>query len=150
MKTRQELKIGIVTARFNSIITSRLREGARDYLTRQGVGKIVEVAVPGSFEAPLAARALLEREGVDGVVCLGAVVRGSTQHFDYVCSSSSSGLMSVQLETGRPVGFGILTCDTLEQGFDRAGGKLGNKGEEASATVLEMIETLAGLGVVHQ
>ncbi len=139
MTSLSRFRIGVVTARFNSIITSRLHEGAVALLRRRGVGFISEEFVPGSFELPMAAAWMLEKCELDGIVCLGAVVKGSTQHFDYVCSTSSSGLMTVQLNTGKPVGFGVLTCETLEQGFDRAGGKLGNKGEEAAETVLEMV-----------
>ena len=101
--------------------------------------------MPGAFEAPLAAQWLVDTHKVDGVVVLGAVVRGSTSHYDYVCSTASSGLMTVQLNRGLPIGFGILTCDTMEQALDRAGGKAGNKGAETAETVLEMIEIRNGL-----
>jgi 6,7-dimethyl-8-ribityllumazine synthase len=135
----QELRIGVVTARFNSIVTERLQHGAVELLNRRGVSEVLVHHVPGSFELPLAAQWLLSDRKLDGVICLGAVIKGSTQHFDYVCSTASSGLMNVQLSTGKPVGFGVLTCETLEQAFDRAGGKLGNKGAETAETVLEMV-----------
>ena len=147
MKSVSQVKIGIVVARFNDLITSRLADGARALLVRRGVSEanIKVVEVPGAYEAPLAAQWLLDAGKVDGVVALGAVIRGSTSHYDYVCSTTSSGLMNVQLARGKPVGFGILTCDTLEQAFDRAGGKLGNKGAETAESVLEMIVLKSGL-----
>jgi 6,7-dimethyl-8-ribityllumazine synthase len=142
MSPAKPLKVGIAVARFNDLITSRLQEGARNLLQRRGVAadNIVIKEVPGAFELPLAAQWLLEQGGCQGVVALGAVIKGSTDHYEYVCSSATSGLMNVQLKTSCPVGFGVLTCDTLEQAFDRAGGKLGNKGAETAETVLEMIE----------
>lgn len=136
---KKDLRVGVVTARFNSIVTDRLREGALSVLRRQDSLHIIEAEVPGSFELPLAARWMFESGHADAVVCLGAVIKGSTQHFDYVCSTASSGLMNVQLEWGRPVGFGVLTCDSLEQAFDRAGGKMGNKGMETASVVMEML-----------
>ncbi|NBO38767.1 6,7-dimethyl-8-ribityllumazine synthase [bacterium] len=143
MSVRQKpLKIGLVVCRFNELVTRRLAEGAHALLKRRGIKleQIVELEVPGAFESPLAAQWLVETHKVDGVVVLGAVVRGSTSHYDYVCSTASSGLMNVQLAKSVPVGFGILTCDTMEQALDRAGGKSGNKGAETAETVLEMIE----------
>lgn len=141
MSLEKNVRVGIVVARFNDLITSRLFEGAKALLQRRGLSpdNIVSLEVPGSFEVPLAAQWLIDHSKVQGVVALGAVIRGSTSHYDYVCSTSSSGLMNVQLTRGVPVGFGILTCDTLEQAFDRAGGKLGNKGAETAESVLEMI-----------
>lgn len=139
--TPHKVRVGIAVARFNDIVTSRLLEGAKSLLLRRGLSAedIPVVEVPGSYELPLAAQWLLEHAGCQGVVALGAVIRGSTGHYDYVCSAATSGLMNVQLKTGAPVGFGVLTCDTLEQAFDRAGGKLGNKGAECAETVLEMV-----------
>lgn len=143
----KNLKFGIVVARFNDLITSRLHEGARKSLLKSGVQEqnLFEVEVPGSFEVPLAAQWLIDEKKVDGVVAIGAVIRGSTSHYDYVCSSASSGIMNVQLSRSVPVGFGILTCDTLEQALDRAGGKLGNKGAEVALAVLEMAAVKGGL-----
>lgn len=143
MSVRQKpIKIGLVICRFNELVTRRLAEGAHNLLKRRGIKpeQIVELEVPGAFEAPLASQWLFDAQKVDGVVVLGAVIRGSTNHYDYVCSTASSGLMSLQLSRSAPVGFGILTCDTLEQALDRAGGKTGNKGAETAETVLEMIE----------
>jgi 6,7-dimethyl-8-ribityllumazine synthase len=142
MSVRQKpIKVGLVVCRFNELVTRRLAEGAHALLKRRGVKQeqIVEIEVPGAFESPLAAQWLIDTHAVDGVVVLGAVVRGSTSHYDYVCSTASSGLMNVQLGRGRPIGFGILTCETMEQALDRAGGKSGNKGAETAETVLEMI-----------
>jgi 6,7-dimethyl-8-ribityllumazine synthase len=134
-------KMGIVVGRFNDIVTSRLKEGALNALLRREILRdhIQVIEVPGSFELPLMAQWLIEHAGCDGVIALGAVIRGTTDHYDYVCNQTASGLMNVQLRFGKPVGFGVLTCDTLEQAFDRAGGKLGNKGAECAETVFEMI-----------
>lgn len=136
-----EVKIGIVVARFNEVITSRLALGARNLLLRRGVKaeNIIEIEVPGSFETPLAAQLLITQKKVHGVIALGAVIKGATDHYNYVCSATSSGLMNVQLSCSTPVCFGILTCDTMEQAIDRAGGKHGNKGADVADAVLEMI-----------
>ncbi|MBM3382000.1 MAG: 6,7-dimethyl-8-ribityllumazine synthase [Betaproteobacteria bacterium] len=144
---QKPIKLGLVVCRFNELITRRLAEGAQALLKRRGIKleQIVEVEVPGAYEAPLAAQWLAETHKVDGVVVLGAVIRGSTDHYQYVCSAAASGLMNVQLARSLPVGFGILTCDTMEQALDRAGGKAGNKGAETAETVLEMIEMKRGL-----
>ena len=133
------LRIGIVTARFNSEVTEKLEQGALASLRRMGVreDEIAVVRVPGAFEIPLAAMALMEAE-VDGVIALGAVIRGETSHYDYVCSAVERGCTDVQLDYGRPVGFGVLTCDTDAQAMDRAGGKHGNKGAEAAEATVEM------------
>lgn len=141
MKTMSHLKVGIVVARFNDIITSRLAVAAKNALIRRGIlaENIFEQEVAGSFELPLACQLLIDHRKCDGVVALGAVIRGSTNHYDYVCSGVTSGIMSVQLSRSTPIGFGVLTCDTLEQAFDRAGGKLGNKGAEVADAVLEMM-----------
>jgi len=138
--TITNLKIGIVVARFNDIVTSRLAAAAKKTLLQQGVlpENILEIEVPGSFEIPFACQAMIDHQKPDGVIALGAVIRGTTNHYDYVCSGVTSGLMNVQLSRGVPIGFGILTCDTLEQAFDRAGGKLGNKGAETALAVLEL------------
>lgn len=133
------LRIGIVTARFNSEVTEKLEQGALHALRRMGVREeeIAVVRVPGAYEIPLAAMALMESE-VDGVVALGAVVRGETSHYDSVCAAAERGCSDVQLDYGRPVGFGVLTCETMEQAFDRAGGKHGNKGADAAEATVEM------------
>lgn len=134
-------RIGIVVGKFNDIVTHRLAAGAREALRKAGIpdAAVISLEVPGSFEIPLAAQWLVQHRQADAVIALGAVIRGTTSHYDYVCSGVTSGLMNVQLGQGVPVAFGVLTCDTLEQAFDRAGGKLGNKGAEAAHTVLEML-----------
>ena len=140
------LKIGVVTARFNSDVTSKLEEGALRALREMGCAEsdIRAVTVPGAFEGPLAAKALLEA-GCDGVVVLGAVIRGETTHYDYVCSAAERGCTELQLRTGRPVGFGILTTENDEQAHDRAGGKHGNKGYECAQVVVEMVRLVESI-----
>jgi 6,7-dimethyl-8-ribityllumazine synthase len=140
-QNRLDFRIGIVVARFNDLITSRLAQGARNTLLRKGIPpeNIVEVEVPGSFEIPLTAQWLIDNHAVQGVVALGAVIRGSTSHYDYVCSGVTSGIMNVQLSRNTPIGFGVLTCENMEQALDRAGGKLGNKGAETAEALLEQV-----------
>lgn len=137
-------KLAIVVGRFNSFIGDALLNGAIDVLTRHSVkqANISVVYVPGAFEIPLAVKKLSESGDYDGVIALGAVIRGSTPHFDYVAGECAKGLNSVQLSTGVPVGFGVLTVDTIEQAIERAGTKAGNKGAEAAMTVLEMVNVL--------
>jgi 6,7-dimethyl-8-ribityllumazine synthase len=134
------LKIGVVSARWNPEITDRLHDGAIEELKRLGCEDIRAIRVPGAFEVPLGARALLAA-GYDGVVALGCVIRGETTHYDYVCSSVERGCTELQLRTGKPVGFGILTTENQEQAFDRVGGKHGHKGVEAAQVVVEMVHT---------
>ncbi len=136
-------KIGIVTARFNPEVTSLLREGALRKLGQRGVpaAQIVDVAVPGAFEIPLAAKALLQ-SGCGAVIALGAVIRGETSHYDYVCNAAERGCSTLQLEFAKPVVFGVLTTDTDEQAMDRVGGRHGHKGEEAAEVALEMMDLL--------
>ncbi|MEZ4873634.1 MAG: 6,7-dimethyl-8-ribityllumazine synthase [Bdellovibrionales bacterium] len=136
-------KIGVVTSRFNEPVTSKMQEGALAALREAGLpeSKIVNVEVPGAYEIPLAAKALLE-QGCDGVVAVGAVIEGDTAHFDYVCNSVERGCTQLQLEYMKPVGFGVITTRNAEQAFDRAGGKKGNKGQEAAEVVLEMIQLI--------
>lgn len=140
-------KIGIVLGRFNSFIGDALLGGALDVLKRNGVKEkdMTVVHVPGAFEIPLAVKKMAESGRFDGVVALGAVIRGSTPHFDYVAGECAKGLSSTQLETGVPVGFGVLTVDTIEQAIERAGSKAGNKGAEAAMTVVEMVNVLKKL-----
>jgi 6,7-dimethyl-8-ribityllumazine synthase len=135
------LRIGIVVSRFNQFITDRLLQGALDGLRRHGTDEeIVDVLwVPGSFEIPLAAKKLAESGCYDGLICLGAVIRGGTPHFDYVAGEVSKGVAAVMMQSGLPVAFGILTTDSLEQAVERAGSKMGNKGFEAATTVIEMV-----------
>lgn len=141
------LKFALVAGRFNDFITERLVGGAVDYLTRHGGEKedITIVRVPGAFEIPLAAKKLASSGKYHGVVCLGAVIRGATPHFEYVANECVKGLAHVMLESNVPVGFGVLTVDTLEQAIERAGSKAGNKGVEAAAAVLEMVRVLEQL-----
>ena len=138
------LKIGIVVGRFNSLISKKLLDGAIDALTRHGVElENVDVAwVPGSFEIPLVAKKMASSGRYDAVICLGAIIRGATPHFDYVAAEASKGVAQVMLETGVPVLFGILTCDTIEQAIERAGTKAGNKGFDAAMAALEMANLL--------
>lgn len=141
------MRIGIVVSRFNDIISTRLLDGAVEALRHQGVGAgdIEVVWVPGAFEIPIAARELAQLGGVDAVVCLGAVIRGGTAHFDYVAGEASRGVASVHATTGVPATFGVLTCDTLEQARDRSGGTYGNKGAEAAVAAIEMASLLRDL-----
>jgi 6,7-dimethyl-8-ribityllumazine synthase len=143
----QNQKLGIVLGRFNSFIGDALLGGAIDVLARHGVdtSNITVVYVPGAFEIPLAVKKMAGSGKYDGVVALGAVIRGSTPHFDFVAGECAKGLNSVQLETGVPIGFGVLTVDTIEQAIERAGTKAGNKGAEAAMTVVEMVNLLAKL-----
>jgi 6,7-dimethyl-8-ribityllumazine synthase len=141
------LKFGIVVARFNSFISERLLEGALDSLIRHGaVDQDIHVArVPGAFEIPLVARKLAQAGKYDAVICLGAVIRGSTPHFDLVSAEVSKGVAMVSLESGVPVIFGVLTTDTIEQAVERAGTKAGNKGFEAAAGAIETANLLKAL-----
>ena len=141
------LKFGIVVSRFNSLITEKLLEGAIDCIIRHGGSKdnITVVRVPGAFEIPLIAKKMAKSNKYDGIICLGAVIRGSTPHFDYVASEVSKGIALVSLETEVPIGFGILTTDTLEQAIERAGTKMGNKGFETALSVIEMVNVITGL-----
>jgi 6,7-dimethyl-8-ribityllumazine synthase len=135
-------KFAVVCAQFNSSITEVLLAGALDALKRAGVVDIEVVKVPGSWELPLAAKTIAERVKPDAIIALGAVIRGDTPHFDYLAGQAASGLMAVQLETGIPVAFGVLTTNTIEQAADRAGGKDGNKGYDAAITAIEMAERI--------
>jgi 6,7-dimethyl-8-ribityllumazine synthase len=134
------VKIAIVCAEFNEIITSKLLEGAKNALVKRGIteSEILVKKVPGAFEIPLASQKVLE-SGYDGCIAIGAIIKGSTDHYSYVCSATANGVMSVQLKTSKPVVFCVLTCESLEQAFDRAGGKLGNKGAESAYTLLEVL-----------
>lgn len=135
-------KFAIVAARFNDFIVSRLVEGAEDTLKRHGVADDdIELArVPGAFEIPMIAKKLAETGRYAAVICLGAVIRGSTSHYDFVCAEVSKGVASVGLETGVPTLFGVLTTDNIEQAIERAGTKAGNKGADAALSALEMVD----------
>ncbi len=141
------LKFGLVVGRFNEFIGGKLLTGAIDALNRHGVDqKDIELTwVPGAFEIPLIAKKLAKSGKYDAVICLGAVIRGSTPHFDYVSSEVSKGIASVSLETELPVIFGVLTTDTIEQAIERAGTKAGNKGYETAVTAIEMANLLKEL-----
>jgi len=134
------LRFGIVVSRFNSFITERLLVGALDALERAGASseQIYVLRVPGSFELPIAAKKLAETRRYDALIAIGCVLRGDTSHYDYVCSEAARGLQLAQMDTGVPIAFCLLTCDTLEQAIDRAGLKAGNKGFDAGLTAVEM------------
>ena len=140
----KEIKIGIVAARFNEFITAKLLEGAMDGLLRHNMDeKDVHVAwVPGAFEIPLIASKMAKSRKYDAVICLGAVIRGSTSHYDYVCSEVSKGIASVSLESGVPVMFGVLTTENIEQAIERAGTKAGNKGFDCAVGAIEMVNLI--------
>ena len=138
------IKVGIVAARFNEFITSKLLSGALDCLKRENVAESdIEVAwVPGAFEIPLIASRMAASGRYDAVICLGAVIRGNTSHYDYVCSEVSKGIAHVSLSSGIPVMFGVLTTDNIEQAIERAGTKAGNKGAECAHGAIEMVNLM--------
>ncbi|MFP4660768.1 MAG: 6,7-dimethyl-8-ribityllumazine synthase [Halanaerobiales bacterium] len=140
----QGIKVGIIIGRFNEFISGKLLEGALDGLKRHGVEEenITTAWVPGSFEIPLAAQKMAKSGKYDGIICLGAVIRGETPHFDYVSAEVSKGVAKVVLDTELPVIFGVLTTDTIEQAIARAGTKAGNKGFDAAMTLIEMVNLL--------
>ena len=140
----QDLKFTIISSRFNDFIVDRLVGGAVDYLVRHGadLANITLIRVPGAFELPLVASKVATSAQADVIICLGAVIRGATPHFDYVCSEATKGIAHVSLQTGVPIGFGLLTTDSLEQAIERAGSKAGNKGVEAAAAALETMRVL--------
>lgn len=142
------LRFGIVVSRFNDFITGRLLEGAEDALVRHGAKSddIEVMKVPGAFEIPLAAKKMAASGKYDAIICLGTVIRGATPHFDYVASEVSKGIAQVSLEHGVPMGFGVLTTDTIEQAVERAGTKSGNKGWDAAVTAIEMAQLMKKLG----
>jgi 6,7-dimethyl-8-ribityllumazine synthase len=141
------LKFGIVISRFNEFITGKLLDGAKDALIRHGAKEedIDIVKVPGSFEIPLIAKKMAAKGTYNAVICLGTVIRGATPHFDYISAEVSKGIATVSMETGVPVAFGVLTCDTIEQAVERAGTKSGNKGWDAALTAIEMARLLKNL-----
>ena len=143
----QGLRIGIVVSRFNEFITSELLEGAKAALARHGVNDddVTVARVPGSFEIPLVARTMAESGRYDAVVCLGAVIRGETDHYEHVAGEAAKGIGKVSQSTGRPVIFGVLTTDTVEQAINRAGGKQGNIGYNAGVSAIEMANLMRAL-----
>ncbi len=140
-------RFGLIVSRFNSFICDRLLEGAIDTLSRHGADdqQLTVVRVPGAFEIPLVAQKMAASSNYDAIICLGAVIRGGTPHFDYVCSEVSKGVASVSLENGLPVAFGVLTTDSVEQAIERAGTKAGNKGSEAAMSAIEMVNLLGAV-----
>ena len=142
--TAQGLRFGLVAARFNEFITSKLLSGAIDTLRRHGADEdMLDVAwVPGAFEIPMAAKKMAESGKYDAVICLGTVIRGSTTHYDYVCNEAAKGIGAVSLQTGVPVIFGVLTTENIEQAIERAGTKAGNKGSECALGAIEMVNVL--------
>ncbi len=138
------LRFGIVVGRFNSFISQKLLDGALDALSRHGVDldQVTVAWVPGSFEIPLVAKKMAKSGKFDAVICLGAIIRGATPHFDYVAAEASKGIAQVMLESEVPVSFGVLTTDTIEQAIERAGTKAGNKGFDAALAAIEMINLL--------
>ena len=144
----EKIKVGIVVARFNEFITSKLLGGAVDALKRENVNDDdIEVAwVPGAFEIPLIADKMAKSGKYDAVICLGAVIRGSTSHYDYVCAEVSKGVAQVSLNSGIPDMFGVLTTDNIEQAIERAGTKAGNKGFECAQGAIEMVNLIRNLG----
>ena len=145
--TAKGKKFGVVISRFNNLISSQLLLGAQDCLIRHECKQddITVAWVPGSFEIPLAAKKMAQSSNYDAVICLGAVIRGGTPHFDYIASEVSKGIANVGLETGLPVIFGIITADTIEQALERAGTKAGNKGWDAALAAIEMVNLLGKL-----
>ena len=143
------LKIGIVVSRFNQFISERLLEGALDALDKLGADEkdITVYKVPGSFEIPFVAKMLAKAKKADGIVCLGALIRGDTPHFDFLSAEVTKGLAQIAMEEGVPVSFGILTVDTIEQGIERAGTKTGNKGWDAVFSVVETLNLIKNAGL---
>ena len=142
-----KMKVGIVAARFNEFITSKLLGGALDGLSRHGVeGDDIDLAwVPGAFEIPLIASRMAKSGKYDAVICLGAVIRGSTSHYDYVCAEVSKGIAQVSLSSGIPVMFGVLTTENIEQAIERAGTKAGNKGYDCALGAVEMVNLIRAI-----
>ena len=142
------MKFGIVVARFNDLITERLLSGALDALHRHGGDEnLVEIArVPGAFELPLVAKTLAQSKRFAAVICLGCVIKGATDHYDYVCSQTAGGVLHAGLDTGVPIIFGVLTTDNLDQALERAGSKAGNKGADAMLAAIEMASLMGRIG----
>ncbi|HJA71027.1 MAG TPA: 6,7-dimethyl-8-ribityllumazine synthase [Candidatus Lachnoclostridium stercoravium] len=145
--TAKDMKVGIVASRFNEFITSKLVSGALDGLTRHDVKEEdIDIAwVPGAFEIPLIASKMANSRKYDAVICVGAVIRGSTSHYDYVCNEVSKGIAQVSLSSGIPVLFGVLTTENIEQAIERAGTKAGNKGYDCALSAIEMVNLIRGI-----
>ena len=148
MMTGKGMKVGIVASRFNEFITSKLISGAEDVLLRHEVAPedITLAWVPGAFEIPVIAKKMAESRKYDAIICLGAVIRGSTSHYDYVCNEASKGISQVSMQTGVPVLFGVLTTENIEQAIERAGTKAGNKGADCANGAIEMVNLMRALG----
>ncbi|MGK0289960.1 MAG: 6,7-dimethyl-8-ribityllumazine synthase [bacterium] len=142
LSAQADTKLAIVVGRFNSFINERLLEGAIDCFVRHGGNEdnITVIRVPGAFEIPLACQRLVKAKSYDGIVALGSVIRGSTPHFDFVANEASKGIAQISLQSGVPIGFGVLTTDNIEQAIERAGTKAGNKGADCMLSVIEMID----------
>lgn len=142
------LKFGIVISRFNEFITRKLLDGAQDALLRHGVsGDDIDIAwVPGAFEIPLVTKNLAQSKKYDAIICLGAVIRGATPHFEYIAAEVTKGIARIGMDTGLPISYGIITADTLEQSIERAGTKGGNKGFDAAVDAIEMVNLLKEIG----
>ena len=140
-------KFGIVISRFNELVSREMLQGAIDTLTRHGTAEnnLTTVWIPGAFEIPLVAQKLAQSKKYDAIICLGAVIRGDTPHFDYIAAEVSKGISQVSLKVGIPITFGILTVDTLEQALERAGSKAGNKGRSAAESAIEMVNLIEKL-----
>jgi 6,7-dimethyl-8-ribityllumazine synthase len=140
-------RFGIIVSRFNSFISDRLLEGTLDTLVRHGADQqqLTVVKVPGAFELPLVAKKMAESAKYDALICLGAVIRGGTPHFEYVSAEMTKGIASVSLQAGLPIAFGVLTTDSVEQAIERAGTKAGNKGVEAAMSAIEMVNLLGAV-----
>ncbi len=145
--TAKDMKVGIVASRFNEFITSKLVSGALDGLTRHDIKEEdIDIAwVPGAFEIPLIASKMANSRKYDAVICVGAVIRGSTSHYDYVCNEVSKGIAQVSLSSGIPVLFGVLTTENIEQAIERAGTKAGNKGYDCALSAIEMVNLIRGI-----
>ena len=141
------MKVGIIASRFNSFIVEKLLEGAVDGLVRHGVAEdnITACWVPGAFEIPVTAQKMAMSDKYDAVICVGAVIRGSTSHYDYVCNEVSKGVAQVSMQSGKPVLFGIITTENIEQAIERAGSKAGNKGYDCALSAIEMVNVMQSL-----
>lgn len=144
----QGMRVGIVASRFNSFIVEKLLDGAVDGLVRHGVSEdhITACWVPGAFEISLAAQKMARSDQYDAVICVGAVIRGSTSHYEYVCAEVSKGIATVGLQTGKPVLFGVITTENIEQAIERAGSKAGNKGYDCALSAIEMVNLMGQIG----
>lgn len=143
----KEMKVGIVASRFNSFIVQKLLDGAVDGLVRHGVEEdhITACWVPGAFEIPVVARQMAQSDKYDAVICVGAVIRGSTSHYEYVCAEVSKGIAAAAMESGKPVLFGVITTENIEQAIERAGSKAGNKGYDCALSAIEMVNLMGQL-----